>query len=120
MPLVNPTMKLSEVVEEHTSLIPVITRFGIRLGLGDKSVTQICDEYGIDTDFFLIMVNTFLNEEYFPQKKLQMFHTSQIIISPMLYLLAIPIFCYQGQLSFPSLVQSIQYLSLFSRQYQSH
>lgn len=79
MPLVNPTMKLSEVVEEHTSLIPVITRFGIRLGLGDKSVIQICDEYGIDTDFFLIMVNTFLNEEYFPEKKLQMFHTSQII-----------------------------------------
>lgn len=79
MPLVNPTMKLSEVVEEHTSLIPVITRFGIRLGLGDKSVIQICDEYGIDTDFFLIVVNTFLNEEYFPEKKLQMFHTSQII-----------------------------------------
>ena len=41
MPLVNPTMKLSEVVEEHTSLIPVITRFGIRLGLGDKSAPEI-------------------------------------------------------------------------------
>ncbi len=79
MPLVYPTMKLSEVVEEHTSLIPVINRFGIRLGLGDKSVNQICEEYGIDPDFFLIVINTFLNEEYFPEKKLQMFHTSQII-----------------------------------------
>ena len=29
---------MSEVVEEHPSLIPVINRFGIRLGLGDKSV----------------------------------------------------------------------------------
>ena len=58
MPLVYPTMKLSEVVEEHTSLIPVINRFGIRLGLGDKSVNQICEEYGIDPDFFLIVINT--------------------------------------------------------------
>ena len=35
---------MSEVVEEHPSLIPVINRFGIRLGLGDKSVKAICEE----------------------------------------------------------------------------
>lgn len=72
-------MQLSEVVEEHPSLIPVINRFGIRLGLGDKSVKTICEEYRLDTDFLLTMINTFLNEEYFPEKKLQTFHTSQII-----------------------------------------
>lgn len=70
---------MSEVVEEHPSLIPVINRFGIRLGLGDKSVGTICDEYGLDTDFLLTVINTFLNEEYFPERKLQTFHTSQII-----------------------------------------
>lgn len=79
MPLVYPNMQLSEVVEEHPSLIPVINRFGIRLGLGDKSVKTICDEYRLDTDFLLTVINTFLNEEYFPEKKLQTFHTSQII-----------------------------------------
>ena len=70
---------MSEVVEEHPSLIPVINRFGIRLGLGDKSVKAICEEYRLDTDFLLTVINTFLNEEYFPEKKLQTFHTSQII-----------------------------------------
>lgn len=79
MPLVYPNMQLSEVVEEHPSLIPVINRFGIRLGLGDKSVKIICKEYNLDTDFLLTVINTFLNEEYFPEKKLQTFHTSQII-----------------------------------------
>ena len=79
MPLVYPNMQMSEVVEEHPSLIPVINRFGIRLGLGDKSVKTICDEYELDTDFLLTVINTFLNEEYFPEKKLQTFHTSQII-----------------------------------------
>ena len=40
---------------------------------------EICDEYQLDTDFLLIVINTFLNEEYFPERKLQTFHTSQII-----------------------------------------
>ena len=79
MPLIYSNMQLSEVVEEHPSLIPVINRFGIRLGLGDKSVKEVCDEYAIDTDFLLVVINTFLNEEYFPEKKLQTFHTSQIL-----------------------------------------
>ncbi len=79
MSLVHPHIVLSEVVEEHPSLIPVINRFGIRLGLGDKSAKAVCEEYGLDTDFLLTVINTFLNEEYFPEKKLQTFHTSQII-----------------------------------------
>lgn len=79
MPLVYTNMKLSEVVEEYPSLIPVLNRFGIRLGLGDKSVTDVCEEYKQDTDFLLTVINTFLNEEYFPERKLQTFHTSQIV-----------------------------------------
>lgn len=79
MPLVYPNMQLSEVVEENTSLIPVINRFGIRLGLGDKTVKEVCDEHAIDIGFLLTVINTFLNEEYFPEKKLKTFHTSQII-----------------------------------------
>ncbi len=79
MSLIYSNMQLSEVVEEHPSLIPVINRFGIRLGLGDKTVKEVCDQYSIDVDFLLVVINTFLNEEYFPEKKLQAFHTTQII-----------------------------------------
>jgi regulator of cell morphogenesis and NO signaling len=79
MPLVYPAVQMSEVVEEHPSLIPVINRFGIRLGFGDKSVQEICIAHQLDVDFFLTVINTFLHEEYFPEKKLQSFHTSQIV-----------------------------------------
>ncbi len=79
MPLVYPNMILSEVVAEHTSLIPVLNRLGIRLGLGDESVKAVCEAHQLDTDFLLMILNTYLNEEYFPEKKLQSFHTSQII-----------------------------------------
>ncbi|MDH6342421.1 iron-sulfur cluster repair protein YtfE (RIC family) [Parabacteroides sp. PFB2-12] len=79
MALVYANMQMSEVVEEYPSLIPVLNRFGIRLGLGDKPVDTICKENSLDTDFVLTVINTFLNEEYFPEKKLRTFHTSQII-----------------------------------------
>lgn len=79
MAIVYANMRLSEVVEEHPSLIPMINRFGIRLGLGDKSVRTLCEEHALDTDFLLAILNTYLNEEYFPEKKLQTFHISQLI-----------------------------------------
>ncbi len=79
MQIVYANMPLSEVVENQTSLIPVINRFGIRLGLGDKSVQTICEEHGLDTGFFLAVLNTYLNKEYFLEKKLQTFHINQII-----------------------------------------
>lgn len=79
MALIHPNRTMSGVVEEHTSLIPVLNRLGIRLGLQDKSVREVCEEHGLDTDFVLIILNTFLNEEYFPERRLKMFHVSQII-----------------------------------------
>lgn len=79
MSLIQPNMAMSEVVEAHTSLIPVINRLGIRLGLKDKSVREVCQGYGLDADFVLIIINTFLNEEYFPEKRLKTFHLSLII-----------------------------------------
>lgn len=72
-------MQMSEVVEAHTSLIPVINRLGIRLGLKDKTIRQVCEEHRLDSDFVLIIINTFLNEEYFPEQRLKAFHLSQII-----------------------------------------
>ena len=60
MSLIQSNMSMSEVVEAHTSLIPVINRLGIRLGLKDKSVREVCHEYGLDADFVLIIINTFL------------------------------------------------------------
>lgn len=79
MSLVYANMRMSEVVSDRLSLIPVINRFGIRLGLSDDTVKAVCEKHEIDTDFFLTIINTFVNEGYFPEKKLQGFHLEQII-----------------------------------------
>ena len=78
MSFINENKILGEVVEKHCELIPVINRFGVRLGLSDKSIRDICYEYGINPDFFLVIINTFLNDDYFPEKKLQNFSIQQI------------------------------------------
>jgi regulator of cell morphogenesis and NO signaling len=70
---------MSEVVDEHPSLIPVINRFGIRLGLGESTALEICNMHDINIDFFMTIINTFLNKNYFPEKKLQGFHLTQIV-----------------------------------------
>ncbi|MEN9919112.1 MAG: hypothetical protein RL662_1548 [Bacteroidota bacterium] len=73
MAFLTTTSILSESVSENYLLIPIINRFGIKLGLGDKTVFTICEEHNLNTDFFLAILNTYLNEDYFPEKKLQEF-----------------------------------------------
>ena len=65
--------KLADVIIEQHQVIPVISRFGIKLGVGDKTIDEICEEYDINADFFLVILNTFLNEDFFPEKKLRHF-----------------------------------------------
>ena len=79
MLLVYKDMNLSDVIEEHTSLIPLLDRFGISLGNADKTVGQTCREKSIDLDFFLTVLNTFLNEDYFPERNFAAFHAEQIL-----------------------------------------
>jgi regulator of cell morphogenesis and NO signaling len=73
------TMKMAEVVHVNYQLLHIISRFGINLGFGDKSVKQVCNEYAIDVDFFLEIVNSYHNKNYFPKKHLQGFSLKLII-----------------------------------------
>jgi regulator of cell morphogenesis and NO signaling len=71
MAFLNHSMKMADVIHGNYLLIPVINRLGIHLGFGDKSVKNICADHGIDIDFFLMILNTFSNEKYFPEHRLQ-------------------------------------------------
>ena len=79
MLLIYEDMPLSGIIEENVSLIPLLDRFGISLGMADKTVGEVCAGQGIDTGFFLTVLNTFLNEDYFPEKKFAAFHIEQIV-----------------------------------------
>ena len=79
MPLVYADMKLCDIILHEPTLIPVLNRFGITLGIGDKSIRSVCEENSLDTDFFLTILNTFINEEFFPENRLKTFCATQIV-----------------------------------------
>ncbi len=66
MALYNRESKLSEAILNHPQLIPVVNRLGVRLGVGDHTIGSICSREHIDADFFLSVINTFLDPDYFP------------------------------------------------------
>jgi regulator of cell morphogenesis and NO signaling len=79
MELFHKETKLTDLVNSNYLLLPVINRFGIRLGFGDKTVGELCLEKGIELDFFLAIINTFNNYNYFPEDELRSFSASLIV-----------------------------------------
>lgn len=65
--------KMSSLVTANSNLLPVINRFGIRLGFKEKTIGEICQERDVNPDFFLAIVNTYTDENYFPEKELLSF-----------------------------------------------
>ena len=79
MALINAETKLCDVILHEPSVIPVINRFGIILGVGDKSIRTVCEEKNLDCVFFVTILNTFINEDYFPENRLKSFCATQIV-----------------------------------------
>ena len=72
-------MKLADVIHHDHNLVPVINRFGIRLGFGDKTIEEICTEKQVNIGFFITIVNTFHDHQYFPKQHLQSFPASLLV-----------------------------------------
>jgi len=48
---------LAELISEDRRLLQVMSRFGIALGFGDKTVAEVCCENGVDTETFIAVSN---------------------------------------------------------------
>lgn len=79
MPLLYAETRLCDAILHDTSLLPVMARFGISLGMGEKSIAAVCSEHNLDVDFFVTILNTYINEDYFPEKHLQSFCIESIV-----------------------------------------
>lgn len=49
--------KLGDVLTEHYQILLLLSRFGISIGFGDKSVKAVCDDNGVDCGTFLAVCN---------------------------------------------------------------
>lgn len=77
--LINPDTRLCDLINADLSIITLLNRFGITLGVGDTTVNTICEKLNIDTPFFTIILNTVINEDYFPEKIMSTFRAQQLV-----------------------------------------
>ena len=49
--------KLSYVVANDYRLLQVMSRFGMSLGFGEKTIAEVCRQCGVDADTFLAVIN---------------------------------------------------------------
>jgi regulator of cell morphogenesis and NO signaling len=52
-----------ELIEHDYNVLTVLSRFSLPLGFGQKSIGELCDESGIHTDAFLLIINFLLTGE---------------------------------------------------------
>lgn len=67
MPIYRKDSRLAEPIIYDPSVIQVIHRFGFSLGVGDVTIREACTRHDIDVNFFLAVINTFLNSGYYPE-----------------------------------------------------
>jgi len=76
---ITKNMKMADAIHHNHLLLPVINRLGVQLGFGDQSVETVCHENGIDIDFFLVIINAFLDHDINKTMKLQSVSVEQVV-----------------------------------------
>ncbi len=53
----SPETRMSNLIDDDASLLSSVSRFGISLGFGNKTVREACEANGIHTETFLAVIN---------------------------------------------------------------
>ena len=64
--LYDSSRKMSELITGNPGLVLILQRMGLAMGFGDKPIGQVCQERGVNADFFLLLCNIYIHEHYVP------------------------------------------------------
>lgn len=71
--------KMADLAHMNYLLVSVINRFDISLGFGESTVSEVCEKHNVNVDFFITIVNSFHDPNYFPERNLQDFSIQFIV-----------------------------------------
>ena len=63
--------RLRDLISENSSILMVMSRFGIALGFGEKTVGEICKEQGVDCETF-VAVSNFCSSRHVDQQSISL------------------------------------------------
>lgn len=66
MHLVNRNTVMANVLSEYNELIPVLNRFGIKLGVGEHTVESLCTSYNLNPALVLAVLNVYIDDNFYP------------------------------------------------------
>ena len=61
--------KLSDMITMYPNLLHTLPRFDISLGFGNKTIAEVCEQNGVNPDFFLLICNVYSFDDYLPSKQ---------------------------------------------------
>jgi len=64
--MISSSQSMAVVLLDNPGLLPLLSRFGIRLGFGDRSVEEICRANGANPVLFTEIANAFTDPDYEP------------------------------------------------------
>ncbi len=77
--IITKDYKMGDAVLHDPKMLIVLNRFDIKLGFGDKTIEQICNEHNINIEFFIEISNAFHDSTYFTENKLKQFPLELIV-----------------------------------------
>lgn len=79
MPIVKAGTKIADIAMDEPAIIPLLSRLGIKPGYGDMTIDDAAVTTGGDPSFMLMLINTWLVDDYFPESRLKVGHLNHII-----------------------------------------
>ncbi len=73
-------MKLADLIHTDYRLLLLLPRFGLNLGIGEKTVKECCEKRHISVSLFLMIANLYTFEQYIPDAEV----IDQLDIDPLI------------------------------------
>ena len=67
--ILNPGMKMADLMNRDYALSGVLERVGLSFGFGDETVGEVCSRAGVNTASFLLICNVYLSGDYAPSRE---------------------------------------------------
>ncbi len=67
MELFSVNMKASELVEQNPGLLMVLSRLGVVGSFGERTVSEVCVQHGIDSDTAILLCRVYTSPDFVPQ-----------------------------------------------------
>ncbi len=77
--LIRETQSMADAILENDQILSLLLRFDIELGFGERTVDEVCCSSGVNTAFFLEIVNAYVNDDYVARTDFSQFSLAIVV-----------------------------------------